>query len=40
MGMLGVACVFIGYMLCYAATANHGKFATSPWDGVMQSAYE
>lgn len=40
MGVLGVGLAFIGYVLCYAATANHGKFALNPWNGIMGDAYE
>lgn len=40
MGLLGVGLTFIGYVLCYASVANHGKFALSPWDGVTKDAYD
>lgn len=40
MGMMGVGLIFVGYVLVYAAVANHGKFALSPWDGVTGDAYE
>jgi hypothetical protein len=40
MGALGVGLVFIGYVLMYAGLANHGKFATAPWNGVTQDAYD
>lgn len=40
MGVLGVVLAFLGYLLIYAATANHGKFALSPWDGLLGDAYE
>lgn len=40
MGMLGVTLAFVGYVLVYAAVANHGKFALSPWDGLTGDAYE
>lgn len=40
MGLLGTGLLFIGYVLCYAATANHGRYATSPWDGLTSSAYD
>lgn len=39
MGFLSVALVFVGYTLVYAATANHGRFATNPWTGVVADAY-
>ena len=40
MGFLAVALTFVGYTLVYAATANHGRFATAPWAGVVGDAYE
>lgn len=40
MGVLGVSLIFIGYTLMYAAVADHGKFAASPWNGVTASAYD
>lgn len=40
MGVLGVSVIFIGYVLCYASIADHGKFATAPWEGLTGSAYE
>ena len=40
MGFLAVALTFTGYLLVYAATANHGAFATSPWTGVLADAYD
>lgn len=40
MGVLGVGLVFVGYVLVYAAVANHGKFALSPWDGLTGDAYD
>lgn len=29
----------LGYILAYAAIANHGRFATHPWAGVVADAY-
>ena len=29
----------LGYVLVYAAVANHGRFATHPWAGVVADAY-
>jgi len=40
MAMLGVGVMFLGYVLCYAAVADHGKFAKSPWNGVTKDAYD
>ena len=40
MGFLAVTLSFVGYVLIYAATANHGTFALSPWNGVLADAYE
>lgn len=40
MGLLGVGLIFTGYILCYAAIANHGKFALSPLDGLHLDAYD
>lgn len=37
---LGVACFFFGYLLVYAAIADHGKFAYQPWEGVRSIAYD
>lgn len=31
--------LFFGYLLVYAATANHGRFATDPWSGTIHDAY-
>lgn len=39
MRFLANACLFIGYLLLYAATANHGRFALEPWQGVYTDAY-
>lgn len=39
MNLLGIGLGFLGYVLMYAATANHGRFATSPWLGVIGDAY-
>lgn len=39
MGFLSVALIFLGYTLVYGATANHGRFVTSPWAGVLIDAY-
>lgn len=39
MGVLSVPLTFVGYVLIYAASANHGKFATSPWTSLFQDAY-
>lgn len=40
MAIWGVSLAFIGYVLVYAATANHGKFALEPWNGVTGDAYD
>lgn len=40
MNPVGLACLFFGYLLVYAAVANHGRFATAPWAGVIGDAYE
>lgn len=40
MGFLSVILTFIGYVLVYASTAKQGRFATSPWAGVIADAYE
>lgn len=40
MGFLGLGLVFIGYVLCYASVAAHGKFAVTPWAGITESAYD
>lgn len=40
MGLLGVSLIFVGYVLCYASVANHGKFATEPWRGLTADAYD
>lgn len=40
MAFLGTLLLFGGYMLVYAATANHGKFATEPWAGLVADAYD
>lgn len=29
----------LGYVLTYASVANHGRFATHPWAGVIADAY-
>lgn len=39
MKFLAIAYLFFGYLLVYAAVANHGRFATSPWAGVLYDAY-
>lgn len=31
--------MFAGYALVYAAVANHGKYATDPWQGLFTDAY-
>jgi|SRR5215472_5452393 len=31
--------LFGGYLLVYASVANHGKFATEPWNGIFTDAY-
>jgi hypothetical protein len=36
---LGLLFAFLGYLLVYAATANHGRFATHPWLGLVADAY-
>jgi hypothetical protein len=36
---LKVAYLFFGYLLIYAAVANHGRFAAAPWQGVLHNAY-
>lgn len=40
MGFLSVTLLFTGYLLVYAGVANHGRFATQPWQGVIHDAYE
>lgn len=32
--------LFGGYLLAYAAVANGGKFAATPWEALRASAYE
>lgn len=43
MGALGVALVFGGYVLIYAAVAgppgNKGRFSGNPWLGIFMDAY-
>lgn len=39
MGFLSGLCLFAGYLLVYAAVANHGQFATEPWAGLLADAY-
>ena len=39
MKFLSTLLVLGGYVLVYAAVANHGKYATSPWLGVFRDAY-
>jgi hypothetical protein len=39
-GFLSIALTFIGYVLVYGAVANHGRFATAPWQGVFKDAYD
>lgn len=39
MNPMTLACLFVGYMLTYAAVANHGHYATNPWGGVVHDAY-
>lgn len=29
----------LGYVLVYASVANHGRFATHPWLGLLADAY-
>lgn len=29
-----------GYLLVYAAMANGGRFATAPWRGLFEDAYQ
>lgn len=36
---LGIMLALLGYTLVYAATANHGRFATQPWAGITGDAY-
>lgn len=36
---LGIMLALLGYVLVYAATANHGAFATQPWAGITGDAY-
>jgi hypothetical protein len=38
-GFLAAGFLFVGYLLVYAATANHGAFATEPWAGILADAY-
>lgn len=33
------AALFVGYTLVYAAVANGGKFAESPWRALREDAY-
>ena len=40
MRFLSTLLVMGGYVLVYAAIANHGKFATDPWLGVLADAYQ
>lgn len=37
---LGLGLAFFGYLLVYAAVADGGKFAYSPWEGTRSIAYE
>lgn len=39
MNFLAIGTLFVGYVLVYAATANHGRFATEPWAGLIGDAY-
>ena len=39
MTFLTIGTLFVGYVLVYAATANHGRFATEPWAGLLADAY-
>lgn len=39
MKFVGIALVFGGYILVYAATARGGRFATEPWAGLFADAY-
>jgi hypothetical protein len=36
---LAAASFFFGYLLVYAAVANHGAFAEHPWDALRADAY-
>lgn len=38
-GLGTILFVGLGYILVYAAVANHGRFATHPWAGVLEDAY-
>lgn len=40
--MLALVATFLfgGYLLIYAAVANGGKFAASPWDALRADAYQ
>ena len=40
--MVGLVAAFalFGYSLVYAAVANGGRFAATPWDGFRSSAYD
>lgn len=40
--MLGLVSAFVllGYTLVYAAVANGGRFAATPWEGFRSSAYD
>ena len=35
-----VVLLFLGYLLVYAAAAHSGRFATAPWRGVFEDAYD
>lgn len=39
MNFLGISLAFVGYVLVYAATAQHGHFAMNPLAGVIGDAY-
>lgn len=34
------AVLFAGYTLVYAAVANGGRFATTPWEALRANAYD
>lgn len=39
MKLVSILLMFGGYVLVYAAVANHGTFASNPWAGLFADAY-
>lgn len=39
MKLVSILLMFGGYVLVYAAVANHGAFVSNPWAGVFTDAY-